>query len=85
MTEELKQAARQALPEITEEDRQFLHDNPNTGDLVAWVQKYARRAVDALTQRTGWCVFGASWAPQVWMPLDAHRAQLAAAQAKGGA
>jgi len=35
-------------------------------------------------QRTGWWVFGASWAPQVWMPLDAHRAALAAAQAKGG-
>lgn len=35
-------------------------------------------------QRNGWWVFGASWVPQVWMPLDAHRAMLAAAQAKGG-
>jgi hypothetical protein len=30
-------------------------------------------------ERSGWWVFGASWVPQVWMPLDAHRALLASA------
>lgn len=33
------------LPEISDEDRQFLHDNPNTSDVVEWVQEYAKRAV----------------------------------------
>ena len=33
------------LPEISDEDRQFLHYNPNTSDVVEWVQEYAKRAV----------------------------------------
>jgi len=40
---------REALPEITDEDREFLHYNPNTADLVEWVQSYATRAI-ALSQ-----------------------------------
>ena len=40
------QADRQpAPPEITAEDRSFLHDNPNTDDIVKWVQHYASAAV----------------------------------------
>ena len=33
------------LPPITNADRQFLHDNPNTDDLVKWVQNYAGLAI----------------------------------------
>ena len=33
------------LPTITEEDRKFLHYNPNTSDVVEWVQNYARQAI----------------------------------------
>lgn len=36
-----------ALPEITAEDRLFLHYNPNTGDIVKWVHNYARAAITA--------------------------------------
>lgn len=35
------------LPPITDEDRQFLHYNPNTADVVAWVRAYAEAAVKA--------------------------------------
>ena len=35
------------LPKITAEDRLFLHDNPNTDDIVKWVQDYARACIDA--------------------------------------
>jgi len=35
------------LPPIDEEDQRFLHYNPNTSDLVAWVQAYAAAAVAA--------------------------------------
>jgi hypothetical protein len=40
-------AARGALPGITDEDRQFLHYNPNTNDLVEWIQNYALAAIAA--------------------------------------
>lgn len=33
------------LPPITEDDQKFLHYNPNTDDIVEWVQAYAREAV----------------------------------------
>ena len=33
------------LPPITDEDHQFLHYNPNTDDIVRWVQAYATAAV----------------------------------------
>ena len=36
-----------ALPEITAEDRSFLHYNPNTDDIVEWVQHYASAAITA--------------------------------------
>ena len=36
-----------ALPEITAEDRSFLHYNPNTDDVVDWVHHYARAAIAA--------------------------------------
>lgn len=36
-----------ALPKITAEDRSFLHYNPNTDDVVKWVQDYACAAVSA--------------------------------------
>lgn len=36
-----------AMLEITEEDRSFLHYNPNTADIVELVQKYARACIDA--------------------------------------
>lgn len=39
--------AEAALPEITAEDRSFLHDNPNTDDIVEWVQHYASAAITA--------------------------------------
>lgn len=42
---------REALPTITEADRSFLHDNPNTDDLVDWAQEYAMRAVQAAQQQ----------------------------------
>jgi len=35
------------LPLITDDDRQFLHDNPNTQDVVEWVYAYALSAVAA--------------------------------------
>ena len=35
------------LPKITAEDRLFLHDNPNTDDIVKWVRDYARACIDA--------------------------------------
>ena len=34
-----------ALPEITAEDRSFLHYNPNTDDVVDWVHHYASAAI----------------------------------------
>jgi hypothetical protein len=40
-----------ALREITDEERQFLSYNPNTDDLVVWIQDYASEAVrSALSQ-----------------------------------
>jgi hypothetical protein len=33
------------LPEITKADRMFLHYNPNTDDVVEWIQDYARVAL----------------------------------------
>jgi hypothetical protein len=41
----------ESLPPITEEDRQFLHYNPNTADVVDWVREYARQAVAAERER----------------------------------
>jgi hypothetical protein len=35
------------MPKITAEDRSFLHYNPNTDDIVKWVQDYARACIDA--------------------------------------
>lgn len=35
------------LQTISDEDRAFLHYNPNTDDLVEWVQTYAQRCIDA--------------------------------------
>lgn len=29
------------MPQITQDDREFLHDNPNTDDIVAWIHTYA--------------------------------------------
>jgi hypothetical protein len=46
------QPAGVVLPEISEEDRQFLHYNPNTDDLVKWVRAYATAAVLADRRRT---------------------------------
>ena len=40
-----------ALPLIDDEDRQFLHYNPNTSEVVEWVQEYAARAVVAERKR----------------------------------
>ena len=36
-----------ALPEITAGDRLFLHYNPNTDDIVDWIQRYANTAITA--------------------------------------
>lgn len=36
-----------ALPEITAGDRLFLHYNPNTDDIVDWIQRYANAAITA--------------------------------------
>lgn len=33
------------LPQITKEDREFLHYNPNTSDIIEWVQNYALMTV----------------------------------------
>ena len=35
------------LPQITADDRSFLHYNPNTDDVVKWVLDYARAAITA--------------------------------------
>ena len=35
------------LQNITSEDRSFLHYNPNTDDVVEWVQTYARHCIDS--------------------------------------
>lgn len=35
------------LPKITAEDRSLLHYNPNTDDIVEWVQRYASAAITA--------------------------------------
>ena len=47
MTDDKMDTADMTLPPITDEDRQFLHYNPNTDDIVRWVQAYAERAVAA--------------------------------------
>lgn len=36
-----------ALPEISEEDQQWLHYNPNTSDIVDWIHEYARKAIES--------------------------------------
>lgn len=36
-----------APPKITAEDRSFLHYNPNTDDIVEWVQNYANASINA--------------------------------------
>ena len=41
----------ECLPEIDDEDRQFLHYNPNTSDLVEFVRAYARKALVAERER----------------------------------
>lgn len=33
------------LPEIDQEDQQWLSDNPNTSDIVEWIREYATKAV----------------------------------------
>jgi hypothetical protein len=38
------------LPPITDDDRQFLSYNPNTDDIVVWVQQYALSARGELEQ-----------------------------------
>ena len=40
-------AAYAELPQITADDRSFLHYNPNTDDVVKWVLDYARAAITA--------------------------------------
>jgi hypothetical protein len=35
--------------QITEEDRELLHYNPNTDDLVEWTQEYARKTTELNT------------------------------------
>ena len=40
-------SAAAALPEITAGDRLFLHYNPNTNDIVDWIQRYANAAITA--------------------------------------
>lgn len=41
MTQEIK------LPEITEEERRWITDNPNADDLVDWINGHAAAAVEA--------------------------------------
>lgn len=48
------------LPKITAEDRLFLHDNPNTDDIVKWVQDYARACIDAERTSHGQAPAGAT-------------------------
>jgi hypothetical protein len=46
------------LPPITDEDRQFLSYNPNTQDLVDWIQNYAREATtQAVADAQRWQFF----------------------------
>ena len=64
-----------ALPKITAEDRSFLHDNPNTDDIVEWVHNYASAAVasdraarapaDSVTAPAGAEVVG-------WLPVHSN-------------
>lgn len=39
-----------SLPEITQDELEFLTYNPNTSDLVEWIQGYARRAIESLSR-----------------------------------
>lgn len=39
------------LPTITAEERQFLHHNPNTQDVVDWVVGYALASIDEWNRR----------------------------------
>jgi len=41
------------LPEICKEDQQWLSDNPNTSDIVEWVQDYARQAIAGYRAKVG--------------------------------
>lgn len=49
MSEELK--PRDCLPLINENDKSWLSDNPNAGDLVDYVQEYALQAIDKWNRR----------------------------------
>lgn len=48
MTEE---QMRKLLPLVDEEELDFLHDNPNTDDIVEWVKWYAVQAIQACAAR----------------------------------
>lgn len=39
------------LPPIDEEDRQWLSYNPNTSDIVDWIQRYALSAIAAIAKQ----------------------------------
>jgi len=72
------------LPPITDEDRQLLHYNPNTDDIVAWVQAYAERAVaaerEACAQVCEGPVAAEDWDGSYW--LEATKACAAAIRAR---
>ena len=53
-------------PVITDDDRQFLQDNPNTEDLINWVRVYARAAI-ALAQPPA---VDSSLCPVCWHPVQ---------------
>ena len=72
-------SAAAVLPEITAEDRSFLHYNPNTNDIVDWIQRYANTAItadrasrapaDSVTAPAG----GANWQDISTAPKDGTR------------
>ena len=62
------------LPEITDEDRQFLHYNPNTDDLVEFVRQYAEKAI--LAKQAAQVEPGV-WPERVMQQWDYWRKQIA--------
>ena len=70
-----------ALPEITAGDRLFLHYNPNTNDIVDWIQRYANTAITA--DRASRVQADSVTAPAqqgkwAWVPVEPSTAMLVA-------
>jgi len=61
-----------AYPEITDDDRRLLHDNPNTDDIIVWVRAFADATVALRAQRS-------PAAPVAAVPINDERSKFEAA------